>query len=79
MKHEGLHTYRLEANPKEKMFAELWEKLQNESFTLEYLLSENNRRVDVDVSEHDKTVAATVIQWLGSPCGQEFLKEASKE
>ena len=76
MRHRGLHTYRFEANPKEKVFAKVWNEKQTESHTLEYLLSEDNRRVDI--SKRDMTVAATVIQWLGSPVGQSFLDEVQE-
>ena len=76
MRHRGLHTYRFDSNPNEKVVAKLWDKMQANSYTLEYLLSEDNRRVDI--SKRDMTVAATVIQWLGSPVGQSFLDEVQE-
>ena len=30
-----------------------------------------------EVSDRDELVAATLIQWLGSPVGQTFLKEVN--
>ena len=42
--------------------------------TLDYLLATDNRPCG-DVTPRDAEVAATVIQWLGSPVGQRFVKE----
>jgi hypothetical protein len=40
--------------------------------TLEFILGKNNERA-YDVTHRDRVVAATVIQWLGSPVGQSWL------
>lgn len=69
--HRGLNRHRLESNPKEKVFADIWEKAA--PHTLGWLLSGNGQ--DVDFSHRDAEVAATMIQWLGSPVGQSFLYE----
>lgn len=74
MQNKGLHQYRFNRgveNPLEKKFAELWEEHNIRSHTLEYLLSLENRRGCI--TERDSTVAATVIQWLGTPVGRGFL------
>lgn len=34
-----------------------------------------NGKDPVEVSDRDREVAATVIQWLGSPVGNNFLRE----
>ena len=34
-----------------------------------------NGKDPVEVSDRDREVAATVIQWLGSPIGNNFLRE----
>ena len=74
MTHEGLHKNRLHpdaGNPLEQIYARKW-KEENERRTgrptplIFYLL-------DGDVSDRDAEVAATVIQWLGSNLGRQFV------
>jgi hypothetical protein len=45
---------------------------------LELLLSEDNGYA-ADISQRDATVAATVIQWLGTNCGRCFVMECDRE
>lgn len=82
MKHKGLHTHRLSQNPLEKKFAKAWELHnninQNGYNVLDYMLAEDNNRPQGEVKKRDRVVAATVIQWLGSPVGQNFLNEVLK-
>lgn len=75
-RHRGRATYRLQDNPKEKAFADHWKKL-NDTYkgTLEYLLAEDNNCPWGEMTDRDAEVAATVIQWLGSPVGQNFLRD----
>lgn len=76
MKNKGLHQNRFESNPVEKIFAKGWDGLNKQSNTLDYLLAEKiNHPTFDEVSNRDRVVAATVVQWLGSPCGQGFLTE----
>lgn len=74
MENKGLHQNRFKDNPLEKMFAEQWEEFCKNNSTINYLLSENNNEPLDEVDERDRVVAATVIQWLGSPCGSHFYK-----
>jgi hypothetical protein len=70
----------------EKLFAESWEK-QNVSLlggldgkgTLDYLLAKDCNHPNGEVTSRDRQVAATVIQWLGSPVGQNFIEEIEEE
>lgn len=78
MKNKGLWQQRFKENPMEKKFALAWEKENTQSRILEYLLAKNPNYPNNEVTERDATVAATVIQWLGSPCGQNFLKEINE-
>lgn len=73
LQHKGLKPYRFNDNPHEEIFAEEWEKLAKNDL-LGYILSVDNRKDGVE-SQRDATVAATVIQWLGSPVGWSFLRE----
>lgn len=80
MKNKGLHQHRFIQNPLERKFALAWDKINNTKYcgndTIEYLLfpTPNDPR---PVSKKDREIAATVIQWLGSPCGQGFLRDIS--
>jgi hypothetical protein len=46
---------------------------------LESILSENPNEHPADITQRDATVAATVVQWLGTNCGQSFLHEVQRE
>jgi len=76
MKNKGLSQYRFNGNPLEKKYAEAWEKQNDETNgkgTLDYLLAKDPNRPSGEVTGRDRVVAATVIQWLGSPVGQNFV------
>lgn len=75
MKNKGLHQYRFKENPLEKAFAKQWEKENVEGRILDYLLAKDLNYPKGEVTDRDREVAATVIQWLGSPCGQSFVEE----
>lgn len=83
MKNIGLHTYRFEQNPLERKFAKEWDRINRSAIdgqldgkgTLDYLLATDNNRPRGEVTDRDRQVAATVIQWLGSPVGQNFVRE----
>lgn len=68
---EGINTHRLEREPLEKKFAEKWAEIGPS--TLPYVLSDDNSRASL--SERDYEVAATIIQWLGSPVGSNFVRQ----
>lgn len=68
----GLNHYRTRDNPMEKVFADAWAR-EGERL-LAYLL--NHGETSPWPSDRDYAVAATVIQWLGSPVGQCFLRDA---
>jgi hypothetical protein len=83
MKNVGLHQYRFRDNPLEEKYAKEWEK-RNISWitndldgkgTLDYLLAKDSNYPAGEVTDRDREVAATVIQWLGSPVGQGFIKD----
>jgi hypothetical protein len=75
----NLHRLKDPINYKEDVFLKIWRKNYNNSVpTLMYLLGEGNTP-SYDISDRDKEVAETVIQWLGSNCGQYFLKEVEEK
>lgn len=82
---QGLHPYRYKSNPLERRFAIAYAEHNtvgsaNRS-ALAYLLTEGDQRFPLEPTERDRSIAATVIQWLGSPVGSSFLKNVlrSKE
>jgi len=81
-KHEGRSTHRLKNNPLEKRFADEWRKINSDMGrghgTLAYLLADDPNYPMAEVTQRDATVAATVIQWLGSPVGQGFLEDVQE-
>lgn len=93
MKNQGVFSERILTNPREKAFAELWEKENNGPIThainfgnglLQDLFCERipdafiSRPYHVlhEVTESERMVAATVVQWLGTNCGMSFLDMA---
>lgn len=78
----GSSAHRLESNPLEKLFADAWRE-RNElqsSFdpcktTLAYLLSQDGGKTLLETSDRDEMIAATIIQWLGSPIGSQFVQD----
>lgn len=78
MKNTGISIHRLKQNPLEKIFAEEWEEENRDDKTLKYILSARNN-YPVYVEDRERIIAATVIQWLGSPVGQGFLRKVMKD
>lgn len=79
MKNKGLHQYRFSTNPLEKRFAESWEEHNNKYAyhgfdTVDTLMSKVSFNPDF-ASDSERVAMATVIQWLGSSVGQNFLKD----
>jgi hypothetical protein len=78
---KGFHTHRFRDNPEEQRFAEAWSKLNAVGRNVDYLLdaSRADQRFTPEASEREARIAATVIQWLGSPVGQGFLRDLGYE
>ncbi len=77
MKNNGLHQYRFSTNPLEKKFAEAWEELNNRPHSggncVDSIVSKDWNNPDY-ATEREIEICASVIQWLGSPVGQKFLR-----
>lgn len=75
---QGLHAHRYTNNPLEEKFAEAWQKENDESGrvagTLRWLLGDGVAPAGT-VTPRTELVANTVIQWLGTPVGQCFLRD----
>ena len=79
MKVYGLNHHRLKvrANAPERAMAEAWAKqLAASPGHLKHLLDDGADRRPAEITERDDQIAATVIQWLGSPVGQHWLANA---
>ena len=78
-RYQGLHAFRYRDNPLELKFALEWQKQHDPQHghrvagTLPALLGDGI--TSVEPTTQDYLVAATVIQWLGSPVGEAFLRE----
>lgn len=82
MKNKGRQQYRFKQNPLEKKIAFNWNEINTDIYgnldgsgVLDYLMAENTNHPNGEVTDRDRMVAATVIQWLGSPVGQSFLTQ----
>lgn len=83
MKNKGIHQHRFETNPRERIFAEEWEKINTLSpidaqgvGQLVWLLA--TEMYPTSVSTQTQIECATLIQWLGSPAGQGFLQTVNE-
>jgi len=75
----GLSMHRFRSNPEERCFAEAWDKINTRPDmpgvrTLDYMLDPKHNK-GVLPTDREREVAATVVQWLGSPVGQRFLED----
>lgn len=78
---------RNDSNLTERAFSEQWEKEHEWQNLLQLLvgvpsgpiiLGRPGRRYPFVIGPRDRTIVATVIQWLGSNCGMGFLETALK-
>lgn len=78
-KNRGLNDQRLSREPLEQLFAEEWDKINKREHgrtpTLPHLLDPLNQHCPNAVLNEDYQKVATIIQWLGSPCGQGFIED----
>jgi len=84
IEHVGVNSNRLavERHVFEKIFAEEWADRNDSCLncpdpngTLDYILSEDHDHIPQTKSQRDAAVAASVVQWLGTEVGFDFLME----
>jgi hypothetical protein len=77
IEHKGRSAHRLASSPRERVFAEEWERQQRSSHTLQWLLcaSADQNQQDRELTQEEATCAATLMQWLGSPVGFAWLED----
>lgn len=67
---------RLTENRCEKIFSDAWVAANEGKYSmLELLFSDDGGQTPAEVTDRDELVAATVIQWLGSPVGFSWLTD----
>ncbi len=71
----GKNTHRFRSNPLELIAALHWQE-QGEAL-LEYLNGDGQHRKEV--STEVREMVNTVMQWLGSPVGQNYMRELVKK
>jgi hypothetical protein len=72
----GFSAFRLDPkqdNPREVTFAHLWQEEHDRAARRDIV-----GHLIPDLTERDVSVAATIIQWLGSNVGMSFLHDAAK-
>lgn len=74
IEHVGLHPNRIENGVLENAFSELWRKENSPDQSMPTLAGILGRHPTQD----EATLAATVIQWLGSNVGRCFVSEAHR-
>lgn len=74
---KAIHHDRLQREPLEKIFSEVWQNINQPApegnSTLDFILSYEERCDPEPQSFETQKVVATIIQWLGSAIGQDFL------
>lgn len=86
-KYKGLNTLRLKENPLEAKFAQAWQEMgllsarpeTGMADNIDYLLHVGDQHRVPPCSDRDRLVANTVIQWLGSPVGECFVEEVTRD
>lgn len=80
---KGFKTYRHDSNPKEKELHDKFieQHIDNEAWTcpvdlLVFPACNNTAMMPSDyLSDREKQIMISTIQWLGSPVGQSFMRE----
>ena len=75
LERKGYKTYRFKDNLEEEAFALAWEEQQKYGHLVDQLLSNGEYLSPPSVSDEARKVGNMVIQWLGSPVGQCFLRD----
>jgi hypothetical protein len=91
LKHHGVYVSRIRWNTRERAFAEIWAKENREDRCINFghgllqdLFIEStgfgilDRKLVKRITRGQAKIVATVIQWLGTNCGQCFLWEVEK-
>lgn len=83
---EGLFYERTETNDREKAFSDLWKQenkieshVNQGHGTLQNLMIGTDNKILFYITKNDRVIVATIIQWLGTNIGFNFLERALKK
>lgn len=83
---EGLFHERTKTNDREKAFSDLWKKENkieswiNQGYgTLQNIVMDHEQKPLFYITKNDRIIVATVVQWLGTNIGFNFLERALKK
>lgn len=77
---ESINKHRFTREPLERRFVEAWNSMNENNKLLRFILDRSfGNRGDYHPSELEQEVAVTIIQWLGSPVGQGFIKDVERQ
>ncbi len=81
MKLQGNKTYRHHDNPKEKELHDKFIERYSGSVDMERIALLTDERSDPfnNLTQAEKQIMVSTIQWLGSPVGQSFLNDCGFE
>lgn len=83
---EGLFHERTKTNDREKAFSDLWKQenkieshVNQGQGTLQNLMIGTDNTILFYITKNDRIIVATIIQWLGTNIGFNFLERALKK
>lgn len=79
VKHIGRSANRLYREPREAVFAESWKRMNSKQMhnrpeVIDWLLHGDGSQCHARATQKEATIAATLVQWLGSPVGFGWLE-----
>ena len=80
----GFKTYRHKDNPREREFHDKFIEWYMRGDILSDLLvfppaNDNQTRAESTLSDREKRIVITMVQWMGTPLGQSLLRECGFE
>lgn len=84
---KGTKQYRFEYNPLEKLFHDGFIEMFTRDNMARKALSgivngwsnDGQNKPKKYLTEHEETICVNLVQWLGSPVGQSFVREVHEE
>lgn len=77
---QSINHHRLSANPREQAFTDAWAAANQDEGLLSYILDRTQEnRGHYKPTPVEQETAATLIQWLGSPVGESFVRNVLAE
>lgn len=77
-KERGFMPDRFEMHKAERIFAEEWDEQNSNFHTAEYVLSDQPG-ARVTLEDQTQFDINAMMQWLGTPCGQAFIRDTKEK